>query len=380
MKRIRPRIIATSTALCGIFLLYGLAACAPEGPTPPSEKNDAEAQLDASVYEDMFPNEYRSWVLGGKAEYSVTPVYGLGHGKIWAGYDAMNNSIEGLENVTLSCVSCHSSKIAPLVEKHGDQVANLSIDDYTVAVSTGITCYSCHKNDPGEIQISKWWIEEEAKAGGIETDEINLACAQCHSHPDWSNIDTNPDPMTWSTLGAGTNAESVYNYFLDEGIDTPEVVVTENEFAQYYGSTMEQAGATCSDCHMEDMTSEEGTPYNNHIFTSVLHNENLWNNCSDCHSDSVEDRKAAVEKVKEEYNDALNAATKAVESLGAALEASDADNDAIKEATALYNKASFFLSWGTDAGNGVHSIGNDEQRETLSKALEMAQQGIDLLE
>ena len=74
------------------------------------------------------------------------------------------------------------------------------------------------------------------------------------------------------------------------------------EFNSFVGSIMEKAGATCVDCHMPKAQSDDGTMYSVHIFKGPDCNEELYENCLGCHTDStVEQRKAAVEEVKADY-------------------------------------------------------------------------------
>ncbi|WP_283170967.1 hypothetical protein [Curtanaerobium respiraculi] len=46
-------------------------------------------------------------------------------------------------------------------------------------------------------------------------------------------------------------------------------------------------------------------------------NEALYQQCADCHKDSVDDRKAALQQVQSEYTARLDEATAAVNSLNA---------------------------------------------------------------
>lgn len=389
-KNLRTRI-AVTTVLCMTLAVLGLSACnskpAPEpttdpvdpaGAVEPTAKDDTihgGHSIDACDWAEMFPNQYKSWATSSNTEYSLVGGMEI-HGKIWAGHDAIFNF--KAENITLACVGCHSSSFIPLIEARGDKVAETSTEDLATAVTTGITCFSCHGDQPGQMVVVKSWIADAAEKGGITTSDVNLVCAQCHNAPDWNTIQTNSDPSTWTMLSVGTSADAVYDWFLNEGSAAPMVLATENEFTQFYGSTMEKAGATCATCHMEQKTADNGAKYSNHVFTSVKHTEGLWDNCMSCHTDSVDARKAAVAQVQSEYTAALDAATAAVNALGAAIEAAPAGTDVTK-ATELYNKANFYLIWGTDVAGGVHSIGNQPQRDVLTQAAAFAQEGLDLL-
>ncbi len=352
---------------------------------------DDEAILNSSYWAEMFPNQYNSWVDAGTKTYSIinTASRQEAYGKINSFLDMYN--MFG-NNSHAGCIGCHSTAYPALVEKYGsDFMAKLAENPQTIMreiedMTTGIGCYSCHGNTPGSTFVSKQWITDAATAGGIETSTENLVCAQCHSTPDWAQIAVNGDSSSWSMLQYGLNAADYWEIYKDcpaEFFELAMLAITgESEFNQFMGSTMDVAGAVCSDCHMEKV-SASGATYTDHAFQSVLTNENLYENCLSCHTDTVADRKAALDVVEAAYAEKVTAADAAVAQLNeaytAAVAAGNVSEDVLAQVKSTYDKARFYRAYGSDYGQGIHLMGGSAANGVLDEVPTIVAEGLALL-
>ena len=357
-----------------------------------AEEADTEAKYDVYVAEssediigdpeawaEEYPNEYNSYI-----ESSTLP-YGLGYGTMdktgkatsWVDVQGTDGAIEGI------CLHCHTTEFSYLYADLGGAVVEQDYSDARETIDRSITCYTCHANDPSSVTLVMDWIVEAAEKGNIDTDVRNLVCAQCHSFPNWSNA-TNPDSSTWSTLQAGTDAEAVWEYYQAQGVDNPKLPGGEGEFNAFYGSVMERAGAVCTDCHSLKVTADDGTTYMYHAFQGAEENPALFEQCLTCHVDSTaEERQAAFNEVKADYEEAYAEAQAAIDELTAAIEKATeggADEQVIADATYKLNKATFYFNYASDPGKGIHSVGGGSGNEgCFDKAVATAGEGMELL-
>lgn len=407
-KKSAANTMLTFTAAAAmVFLMCISSACSPSSNTNeatpennPCSANtktfttvhDDEGILDPAAWAEQFPNQYDSWVEAGKAEYSVfdPEMRYEAHGKIntfLSMYNMMGN------NTTTGCIGCHTSAFPAFVHQYGDSLIDVVDDDLFSILreaedkTVGIGCYSCHGNLPGTAVVTKTWIVEAAEKGGVETSDDNLICAQCHSTPDWNQINTNSDPSSWSMLQYGLEAESYWEIYKDCPEELFLTVLNalpgESEFNQYIGSTMDMAGAVCADCHMENKTDENGSPYTDHAFQSVATNEKLYDNCLTCHTGTVDEIKTSLLSLQSDYMANHDHAKTTINSLRDAIDLAKSSGmvslETINEAETIYKKAQFFLTYGTDNGSGIHVMGMSAAGECLSIADTIAAEGLAML-
>ena len=178
-----------------------------------------DGHLESScVGKDEYPNQYASYIDAGYETYDDRQPDA--HGKVntfFQRYDFSNMTPE------TGCMRCHTSEFSSLVKEHGDGLFAMDFTDFRRQVTVGVTCYSCHGNNPGELTPANTWVIDAAKRGGIETDEKNLVCAQCHALPDWGTIMDNPDPSSWSMLQFGLDADAYWEHYEASGNENPIV-------------------------------------------------------------------------------------------------------------------------------------------------------------
>ncbi len=382
MNRRIKLCLAFALVLIMSVCLLSISAAAEEGQT-----NSAVQVLNPMEWAEQYPDQYNSWVAGMHEEYGQSDE----SGKINAWYTVVQSDVPNM----VGCYRCHSGTFLPLLAKYGDDLlttdlSQIQLEITTMANNTGVGCYSCHGNEPGEPTIMNYWITEAAEKGGIETKQENLRCAQCHSLPDWSTIgaagalgfdeykDSNPDPSTWSLLQYGIDVESVWNHFDEIGFMQPRMT-TEMPFNNYYGSTMERLGVTCADCHTTKAVNAAGEEYTVHIFQGVSNNEAIYDNCAACHQDGVDGRKEAVAALAASYDENLAKAEAVLADLSAAIEASSVSDDVKAEASHLLAKATFYTDYGTDSSKGVHSYSGGMSEKCFEQALAIVEEAKALL-
>lgn len=390
--------MAGTLALTATLTAAGLGTAVADQQGSPSADSSVSAN-NAQQWAQQYPDQYWSYV---DSEFAAYPGDGIRHGHAGSLWDVTHAG-----NWSAGCLACHSSSMGELVEQYGDQFLTVNtvspgryghtglpqeqieaqLDenafdrfDARRAVTTGITCYQCHGDTPGALVVANSWTREAAEQGGFDLDNPDLVCAQCHSMPDYSNLLLSTDSSTWYMLRAGNDPDAIYNEFLSEGVVDPRFSNEALEFNQFYGSIMDLAGADCADCHTQKATNEAGESYTVHAFLDPGTNQVLYENCSQCHEDSAEERYAAVLEVQADYDQRAQSALDAVENFRAALDAADGQNDeTLAEATALYYRALFYYNYGRETAQGVHSIGNTTTSTCFEKAQATVEQGMALL-
>lgn len=371
--------IVAAVAVMGV-----LTACAAQ----PAASTDAQGAapsaepiVDAAHWESQYPDQYQSYQEAGHAAYA----HDGATGKVNAHVDVMNPPPDYPAPFMTGCLSCHSSAYqSVLMEGLGDDLFAADVETVKDMIDVGITCYSCHENDPGSLTPVNQWVLDAAEQGGIETSDGNMVCGQCHSMGDFSKQFSDPDSSTWSLLQVGLDPDDVWDYLVAEGNETPIVPTAEVVFNNFLGSTHDKAGATCADCHAQTAVDEAGASYTKHQWQSVGTDEALYENCLSCHSGSADDRKKAVEARQEGFSAGMADVQESIDALTRALEeatqAGSADADALARATTLLNKAVFYLAYGSDQSLGFHNMGDGSATvDCHETAREAAEEGLALL-
>ena len=335
--------------------------------------------LDAVQWKDVYPREYETWLDGatGWDESVGKPL-------------TMTHAIRSGQRIGAACVSCHSTAFVNMYAEYGGNIVNLT-EAELIAGGTeteGIHCYSCHGDRPGELVVSKPYILEAASAGNLDTGDPNLVCAQCHALPNrayeemlgsFSEDRTvgamgNPDANTWPTLGAGTNAEDVYAWYLAHGEKNPKVITGEMEYQQYRGSAMDRAGVTCATCHMEKVTEADGTQYTRHVWQGAHANPAIYENCATCHEAGITEMQRRVLEIQTAYQLKLLEVTGTLNEVRTAILNSDADEEIVAQATDMWFEARFYSSYGQDSSEGIHGLDNPNTDYCFGKCLELCGQ------
>lgn len=189
-----------------------------------------------------------------------------------------------------SCMACKSAEYEGLYAEYGEDLFAKDFQEMVQDVEQGITCYTCHRNTPGEgvqpttlhFNGTKEKLDEEIKPG-------TQACAQCHVEY-YMDEESKEVILPWDN-GLGINDIEAY-YDEREYADwqhprtgTPLIKVQHPEFEMYSGSLHDSLHVSCADCHMPTMTEEE-QEYKSHWVTSPL--KTPIESCGSCHGEEAE--------------------------------------------------------------------------------------------
>ncbi|MDO5047889.1 MAG: ammonia-forming cytochrome c nitrite reductase subunit c552 [Anaerococcus sp.] len=197
-----------------------------------------------------------------------------------------------------SCLQCKTADFVVALEKEGVDLNAMDFDEF-VAENEGmstISCYDCHMNDPGVIQITRSHTQKAIDEGQIpaNTSLESLACGQCH-------VEYYQDSETkevFMPVENGFETDDMLAYYEEVGHSDWTHPQTEAnllkaqhpELETFSGSVHEGVGLSCIDCHMPEVSGEDGDMVKSHHWTSPLKNkEGLQNSCLKCHSNLEED-------------------------------------------------------------------------------------------
>lgn len=345
MSKIRDnRLLSTAIiVVLAVFVLAGI--------------NYIIMQSDEIVYAEGWaddqPDQYQSYLrnaemvqttFGGSEPYDYLEKYpelktiyeGVGfdidylraRGHVYALEDVINT---GRNKAGASCLACKTADYVAMEEEHGSDLYAMDFYEMAEEAKTGVSCYDCHRNEPGVLQITRGHLEKGLEHLEEEHDMKNLVCAQCHIeyylHPETKEVTV---PWKYGTDVADIEATFIEWNFTDwthprTGGDLYKI--QHPEFETYLGSVHDNFGATCVDCHMPQMENEEGGSYHHsHHWTSPLHT--VESSCMDCHSGSEEDLIAEVEALQGEVVEKTAKVTRQLEELILRIEA---EKDALPE-------------------------------------------------
>ena len=280
--------------------------------------------------------------------YGFAIDYGSARGHF---YDVQDIEATGRPHPLANCWTCKTPDFTHMVNEMGVEAYKLSWTDVQAQITEGISCYTCHANNPEEITITHtYWID----ALGEDFDKVdaaNMSCGQCHNEyyfaPDtkattiahYSLESMAPDkimscgqchnecyfaPDTKATTIAHYSLESMAPdkmlAFFNDGANfsngemfvdwtnprtgVKQIKVQHPEFETFLGAGSQHANDfTCADCHMPDAVDENGVAYKSHNLISPLDNpELLEKTCSQCHFDLPGEVKAIQTAVETRTN------------------------------------------------------------------------------
>lgn len=303
--------------------------------------NDSEAIMRAEDWEDTHPDIIASYNLnadmsqttyGGSVQvdyleehpnlnefyegYGFSKQYDRARGHVYALDDVINTE---RPKAGASCLSCKTADFVVALEKDGVDVNSMDFDEFLEAHDglegmETISCYDCHLNEPGTIQITRQHLNDALEANYIKdsTSIETLSCAQCH-------VEYYLDPETKEVIMPiehGYETDDMLKYYDQIEFSDWEHPQTgagllkaqHPEMETFSGSVHEQLGLSCLDCHMPEVEGESGENIRSHHWTSPLKNEEaLKNTCLTCHSDkSTGEMIDWVEQVQGDVTDRTN--------------------------------------------------------------------------
>ncbi len=405
-----------------ILSVVTLFGCAPkEEPAPdpvPEEEERAEIPapedmiLSAEEWKEEYPLIYESFIrtsrmkddtveearLGGLHPIDYLQKYpnikvlyeGIGFSKEYYAARGHYYSLVDVVNSArpkpgASCLACKTAAWEKLNVEYGSEAAAKDFIETANEVDIGISCYNCHRNDPGkEIQVTNPHLINALENNNIEFKAGTLACAQCHTEY-YLDKESKEVILPWDKGLGVDDIEAYYdemNWFDWEHprAGTPLIKVQHPEVELYSGSVHDNLGVSCADCHMPTVT-ENGESYKSHWAKSPL--KTVEESCARCHGDSedalIEEVQQLQQKVSELEGELGQMLVQLIEGLSAARESKSLEDKTIEEVQALHRKAQYRWDFVfVENSTGFHNY--EKAVETLEKGKEYAQQALDILE
>lgn len=412
----RKKIILITIILSALLLM----SCNNNSPAPapPLDNNAAEQIpkpddmiLDPEAWKDEYPLVYESFMktatmgddvsesseLGGShpidylKEYpNIAILYeGIGFSKEY--YQARGHfyALDDVINISrpkpgASCLACKSAAYEKLIAENGEALFSMDFQQTVQDVEFGITCYNCHRNNPGEIHTTSPHFNAAVQKLESEPSTGTQACAQCHVEY-YFNKDSKAVILPWDK---GVGVDEIESYYDEIGFSdwehprtgTPLIKVQHPEFEMYSGSLHDSIKVSCADCHMPTVT-ENNVEYKSHWATSPL--KTPEESCGKCHSNNLNDIVLKVENIQTNIHDkegeVSDMLVKLTIDFAKAIEDRKLDDDSINKLRELHRKAQYRWDFVfVENSTGFHNV--EKANESLDEAKAYAQEALNILE
>ncbi|ETA82626.1 ammonia-forming cytochrome c nitrite reductase subunit c552 [Youngiibacter fragilis] len=284
-----------------------------------------------------------------------------------------------------SCLACKTSDFVALLNKEGIKANSL---DFAAAVKEDfetISCYDCHKNEPGVVNVTRTHLTTALTAAKAEIAPGQQACAQCHVEyylaPDTKEVilplakgfDT--DDMLAYYDGIG------YSDWIHPRTGTEMLKAQHPEFETYQGSIHSTMGVTCVTCHMPEVKGEKLESFNSHHWTSPL--LSIKESCLKCHSGETEGSMTSmVESIQkgvyEKTEEVAGVIQQLITELDKAVKDGKLTKEKLDEVRELHRQAQF--KWDfvfVENSEGFHNW--EKSNKNLDEAKELALKALELL-
>lgn len=348
------------------------------------EKN---SEMEETTYGGSVPVDYLE-----EYPYLVTFYKGYGFEKQ---YDRARGHVYALEDVIdtdrpkagASCLAC---KVSTFNEENIEDPATSAMDFDEFIENhpdmVGFTCFDCHGDTPGEVQINRQHlvnaIEENPEEDYLTGDL--LACAQCHVEYYMTN-DEKIVTLPWT---GGLGADEAFAYYEESDFYDWEHELTgakvlkaqHPEVETYFGSVHQEAGLDCLDCHMPEV-EVDGEKISSHHWTSPL--KTPEESCLKCHSDQTAEEivklAESVQKPVVEKTDSVGLELEAyINDLANLIEQGNLDEDTKEELQAIQREAQFFWDYVfVENSEGFHN--QEKALKYLDHSEELINKGNDLI-
>lgn len=275
-----------------------------------------------------------------------------------------------------SCLSCKTSGFLELVEEHGEEAHAMVFEDVDKSEMETISCYDCHKNEPGVITITREHLNTALEGIDGEFKEGDLVCAQCHVeyylHPETKEvIMPSVNGLTPAEMMAYYD-EADYSDWVHPSSGAELLKVQHPEWETYQGSIHNNMGVTCIACHMPDMEGADGEKLPAHQWTSPL--KTIEASCLGCHQDyTAESLTKRVEDLQGAVEEKMNETALLIVDLIDALKTAESDGiteDKIVEARQLHREAQWYWDFVfVENSEGFHNNAKSHELLDLSRSL-----------
>lgn len=283
-----------------------------------------------------------------------------------------------------SCLSCKTSGFLELLDEHGEDAHAMNFEELDKSEMETISCYDCHMNEPGVINITREHLNTALEGINGEFKDQDLVCAQCHVeyylHPETKEvIMPSVNGLTPEEMLAYYDAEE-YSDWVHPSSGAGLLKVQHPEWETFQGSIHNNMGITCVACHMPDMEGEEGETLSSHHWTSPL--KTIEASCLGCHQDDTsESLTKRVEDLQGAVEGKMNETALLIVDLIDVLKNAESDGiseDKIVEARKLHREAQWYWDFVfVENSEGFHN--NSKSNEMLDLSRNLTEEALSIL-
>ncbi len=275
-----------------------------------------------------------------------------------------------------SCLSCKTSGFLELLDEHGEEANAMNFEELDKSNMETISCYDCHRNEPGVITITREHLNTALKGIDGEFKDGDLVCAQCH-------VEYYLDPETKEVIMPSVNGltpqemlayydEAGYSDWIHPSSGAELLKVQHPEWETYQGSIHNNMGVSCITCHMPDMEGKDGEMLPAHQWTSPL--KTIEASCLACHKDdTAESLTKRVEALQGAVEEKMNEnALLIVDLIDALKNAEDNGKSEVQivEARKLHREAQWYWDFVfVENSEGFHNNAKSNEMLDLSRTL-----------
>ena len=347
-----------------------------------TKENQIDTTYAGSSAFSWLERDPRQVILFGG--YGFSKDYNDDRGHEWALTDVRETKRVN-EKTPGTCYSCKSANNPKLWKEMG--MAKFDETAFSVlgaSIDQTIGCANCHEAETMRLVVTNPALEEAFERQGKDWTSFTrqemrtVVCANCHVEYYFAG-DGKYLTFPWDD---GTQADEIYAYYeaLDfkdwayPETDSPMVKVQHPEYEFYTaGSTHDNAGVSCADCHMP-YVREGAAKYSMHDIHSPLLNPDLA--CGQCHSDTeyvvrrvnIIQEQVATTKIATE-----DAIVDAVNAIKAAVANPSSDAELLNQAREFHRHAQF--NWDMVSAENSTGFHNPEYAlKLLAEATNYARQ------
>ena len=342
-------------------------------------------EMESTTYGGSVPIDYLEEYPNLKVlydGYGFSKDYKRARGHVYGLEDVMNTE---RPKAGASCLACKTADFIELLNKDGIEVNAMDFDQVVSADMETISCYDCHKNTPGTVEITRDHLTTGLSHFDKEFKPGDMACGQCHVEY-YMDPDTKEVILPWHN---GFDTDDMLAYYDDIEFHDWEHPTTGTkllkaqhpEFETFQGSKHSDYGLSCIHCHMPKEENEKGEEFRSHHWTSPL--KTVESSCLGCHTnDDEESLIARVETIQgdvtKKTDEVLDIITELIEELSKAVEEGEYSEEVLDQVRDYHRKAQF--KWDfvfVENSEGFHN--SEKAHKNLDEARELAMKGLELL-
>ncbi len=357
----------------------------------------ANAEVLSGVMETYEKNAENSYSVNYLEEspYLVNIYEGYGFAKDYSsakGHAYVLEDVNGTErpHALANCLTCKTADFTKLVNDLGEDAYSMEFETVFPDMKENVGCYSCHGDEFAEGKLNLTHDYTVTAIGDEMGDSIAPAiavCGQCHTeyyfnpdnkatkvpYSDIASMDPEAELAYYNEMGfADWTQESTGTHLLK--VQHPEIETVLGE-----GSVHAKMGLSCADCHMEKVTSEDGTEFMSHYYTSPLESEAILETCAVCHKDvdMTEKVHTIQDAVTARETEVGNKLSDLKDKLAEAVASGEYEEEKLDEIRELHRTAQWFFDYDyVENSEGAHNstLANrclDKAEESINAALEL---------